>query len=98
MAWGDASYGGSIPADVQATLAAASGIDTVASCLAPFTFASHTYEAFHLLMPLYICRVWEGNPTGLEGQRLAWATPQEMLKYPMPPADKPLVAMLRDFL
>lgn len=74
------------------------GIDTVASCLAPFTFASHTYEAFHLLMPLYICRVWEGNPTGLEGQRLAWATPQEMLKYPMPPADKPLVAMLRDFL
>lgn len=74
------------------------GIDTEASCLAPFTFASHTYEAFHLLMPLYICRVWQGNPQGLEGQRLAWATPQEMLKYPMPPADKPLVAMLRDFL
>lgn len=74
------------------------GIDTEVSCLAPFTFASHTYEAFHLLMPLYLCRVWQGNPRGLEGQRLAWATPKEMANYPMPPADKPLVAMLRDFL
>lgn len=74
------------------------GIDAEASCLAPFTFASHTYEEFHLLMPLYLCRVWQGNPQGLEGQRLTWVTPQEMLKYPMPPADKPLVAMLRDFL
>lgn len=74
------------------------GIDTHASCLAPLTFASHTYETFHLLMPLYICRVWQGQPVGREGQRLAWATPQEMKDYPMPPADKPLVAMLRDFL
>lgn len=74
------------------------GVDTETSCLAPFTFASHTYETFHLLMPLYVCRVWEGRPTGLEGQRLAWATPNEMRNYPMPPADKPLIAMLRDLL
>jgi 8-oxo-dGTP diphosphatase len=74
------------------------GVDTEASCLSPFTFASHTYEKFHLLMPLYVCRVWEGLPQGLEGQRLAWATPKEMAGYPMPPADKPLVAMLRDLL
>ena len=74
------------------------GVDTEASCLSPFTFASHTYEKFHLLMPLYVCRVWEGLPQGLEGQRMAWATPQEMSHYPMPPADKPLVAMLRDLL
>ena len=74
------------------------GVDTEASCLSPFTFASHTYEKFHLLMPLYVCRVWEGLPQGLEGQRLAWATPKEMTGYPMPPADKPLVAMLRDLL
>jgi len=73
-------------------------VDVEASCLAPFTFASHTYEAFHLLMPLYVCRVWNGMPRGLEGQRLAWATPAEMKNYPMPPADKPLVAMLRDLL
>lgn len=74
------------------------GVDTEASCLAPFTFASHAYESFHLLMPLYLCRVWQGRPVGREGQRLAWATPAEMKAYPMPPADKPLVAMLRDFL
>lgn len=74
------------------------GVDTEASCLAPFTFASHSYARFHLLMPLYVCRVWEGRPEGREGQRLAWATPSEMKSYPMPPADKPLVAMLRDLL
>ena len=74
------------------------GVDTEASCLSPFTFASHTYETFHLLMPLYVCRVWKGLPYGREGQRLAWATPNEMKAYPMPPADKPLVAMLRDLL
>jgi 8-oxo-dGTP diphosphatase len=72
--------------------------DTEASCLAPLTFASHSYDGFHLLMPLYVCRVWEGRPVGREGQKLAWATPQEMKRYPMPPADKPLVAMLRDLL
>ena len=73
-------------------------IDTVESCLAPFTFASHRYDDFHLLMPLYLCRVWQGTPTPQEGQTLAWVRPMRMRDYPMPPADKPLVAMLRDFL
>jgi 8-oxo-dGTP diphosphatase len=73
-------------------------IDTAASCLAPFTFASHVYEDFHLLMPLYVCRIWQGTPVPQEGQRLAWVRPAEMGRYPMPPADKPLVAMLRDLL
>jgi 8-oxo-dGTP diphosphatase len=74
------------------------GIDTWESCLAPLTFASHAYEDFHLLMPLYVCRVWQGRPEPREGQRLAWARPAEMKDYPMPPADVPLVAMLRDLL
>jgi 8-oxo-dGTP diphosphatase len=74
------------------------GIETAGSCLAPFTFASHNYESFHLLMPLFVCRVWEGTPMPLEGQKLAWARPNDMGQYPMPPADKPLVAMLRDLL
>lgn len=74
------------------------GVDIEASCLAPFTFASHTYDKFHLLMPLYVCRVWKGIPEGREGQRLTWVRPNEMKNYPMPPADKPLIAMLRDLL
>lgn len=73
-------------------------VDTEESCLAPFTFASHAYKDFHLLMPLYVCRVWKGTPTPLEGQQLAWVRPNRMKDYPMPPADKPLVAMLRDLL
>jgi 8-oxo-dGTP diphosphatase len=73
-------------------------VDTAESCLAPFTFASHAYEDFHLLMPLYVCRVWQGQPTPMEGQTLAWVRPNRMKDYPMPPADKPLVAMLRDLL
>ncbi|MEM7224171.1 MAG: (deoxy)nucleoside triphosphate pyrophosphohydrolase [Pseudomonadota bacterium] len=73
-------------------------IDTRGSCLAPFTFASHAYEDFHLLMPLYLCRVWQGEPTPLEGQSLKWVRPVRLADYPMPPADAPLVAMLRDFL
>jgi 8-oxo-dGTP diphosphatase len=73
-------------------------IDVAESCLAPFTFASHRYERFHLLMPLYLCRRWEGTMRAVEGQALAWARPQRLSDYPMPPADKPLVAMLRDFL
>lgn len=73
-------------------------VDTHASCLAPFTFASHTYEKFHLLMPLYVCRVWEGEPNPREGQALRWLRPKEMRDLPMPPADIPLVAMLRDLL
>jgi 8-oxo-dGTP diphosphatase len=74
------------------------GIDVTASCLAPFTFASHAYEDFHLLMPLYVCRRWQGMVTPREGQRLAWVRPPRLEEYPMPPADKPLVAMLRDLL
>ncbi len=73
-------------------------IDTEASCLAPLTFASHAYADFHLLMPLYVCRVWQGVPRPREGQRLAWVRPREMQDWPMPPADRPLVAMLRDLL
>lgn len=74
------------------------GIDVTASCLAPFTFASHQYEDFHLLMPLYVCRRWQGMVTPHEGQRLTWVRPPRLEDYPMPPADKPLVAMLRDLL
>jgi 8-oxo-dGTP diphosphatase len=74
------------------------GIGTHESCLAPFTFASHAYEKFHLLMPLYVCRKWQGTPTSREGQRLKWVRPAQFDDYPMPPADKPLVAMLRDLL
>jgi 8-oxo-dGTP diphosphatase len=74
------------------------GIDVAASCLAPFTFASYSYPEFHLLMPLYLCRKWSGIPTAREGQRLAWVRPAGLGDYPMPPADPPLVAMLRDLL
>ena len=74
------------------------GIDTSENCLAPFTFASHAYENFHLLMPLYICRKWQGLVTGREGQATRWVRPNALKDYPMPPADIPLIAMLRDFL
>jgi 8-oxo-dGTP diphosphatase len=74
------------------------GIETDAKCLAPFTFASHAYDDFHLLMPLYVCRVWQGIVRPLEGQRLAWTRIGDIGNYPMPPADVPLVAMLRDLL
>ena len=74
------------------------GVDTRQSCLAPLTFASHAYDDFHLLMPLYVCRIWKGIPQAREGQRLAWVRPMQLTDYPMPPADEPLVAMLRDFL
>jgi len=74
------------------------GIDVTASCLGPFTFASHAYDDFHLLMPLYLCRVWEGIPRPREGQTLKWVRPNDLAGYPMPPADAPLVAMLRDWL
>ena len=73
-------------------------IDTVESCLAPFTFASHRYESFHLLMPLYVCRKWKGTITPMEGQATKWVMPARLSDYPMPPADKPLIAMLRDCL
>jgi 8-oxo-dGTP diphosphatase len=74
------------------------GLDIVANCLAPLTFASHRYPEFHLLMPLYVCRVWEGLPVPREGQALKWLRPGAMADLPMPPADRPLVAFLRDFL
>lgn len=74
------------------------GIDTWASCLAPLTFASHSYETFHLLMPLFACRKWQGQPLSREGQRLAWVRPDRLRDYPMPPADLPLVPILRDWL
>ena len=73
-------------------------IDTTESCLAPFTFASHAYEDFHLVMPLFVCRVWKGAVTATEGQELKWVRPNRMAELPMPPADTPLVAMLRDLL
>ena len=74
------------------------GIDVTASCLAPLTFASHSYPDFHLLMPLYVCRKWSGIPTAREGQRLTWVRPARLGDYPMPPADAPLIALLRDLL
>ncbi len=74
------------------------GIDTWASCLAPLTFASHAYEDFHLLMPVFACRKWQGTPQPKEGQELKWVRPNALRDYPMPPADKPLVAILRDWL
>ncbi len=74
------------------------GIDVSEACLAPFAFASHDYGRFHLLMPLFLCRRWTGAPTGLEGQALAWVRPNKLADYDMPPADKPLIPLLRDFL
>jgi 8-oxo-dGTP diphosphatase len=74
------------------------GIDTWSSCLAPLTFASHSYEEFHLLMPLFACRKWEGIPQGREGQALKWVRRTELRDYPMPPADIPLLPILRDWL
>jgi 8-oxo-dGTP diphosphatase len=73
-------------------------IDVTEACLAPFTFASHRYEKFHLLMPLYVCRRWKGTLRAREGQTLAWVRPVKLGDYPMPPADIPLVAMLQDLL
>ena len=74
------------------------GIDVAESCLAPLTFASHAYEEFHLLMPLYVCRRWQGQVTGAEGQELAWVRPLKLRDYPMPPADVPLIPHLIDLL
>lgn len=74
------------------------GITTKVACLAPLTFASHSYETFHLLMPLYVCRRFEGTPRGMEGQALKWVRPQALRDYPMPPADEPLIPTLQDLL
>lgn len=74
------------------------GIDVCVSCLAPFNFASHSYETFHLLMPLYLCKTWDGEVTPHEGQQIAWVRALDLKRYPMPPADLPLIPWLRDFL
>ena len=74
------------------------GIKVAEKCLAPLTFASHGYEAFHLLMPLYACRKWEGEVTARQGQELVWVRANRLADYAMPPADEPLKAMLRDLL
>lgn len=74
------------------------GIETWQSCLAPLTFASHSYESFHLLMPLFACRRWNGVVQGREGQALAWVRAERLRDYPMPPADLPLIPILRDWL
>ncbi len=74
------------------------GIEVLERCLAPLTFASHSYDDFHLLMPLYVCRNWEGDVCPLEAQELAWVKPNRLNAFDMPPADEPLKAMLRDML
>lgn len=74
------------------------GVETRAACLAPLTFASHAYGSFHLLMPLYVCRRFEGIPRPLEGQAVKWVRPKDMRSYPMPPADEPLIPHLIDLL
>ncbi len=74
------------------------GIDVSSACLAPFAFASHAYDNFHLLMPLYLCRRWKGLPEPREGQTLTWVRAAKLAEYPMPPADKPLIPLLRDLL
>jgi 8-oxo-dGTP diphosphatase len=74
------------------------GIQVTQACLAPFVFASHGYDSFHLIMPLYLCRRWEGSVVAREHEALAWVKPNQMGDYPMPPADGPLVAWLRDLL
>lgn len=74
------------------------GIEVSESCLAPFVFASHAYDSFHLLMPLYLCRRWSGTVVAREHEALAWVKPNKLSDYPMPPADEPLVAWLRDLI
>jgi 8-oxo-dGTP diphosphatase len=74
------------------------GVSTESACLAPLTFASHAYPDFHLLMPLYVCRKWRGQPTGREGQALRWVRPRNLRELPMPAADLPLVPFLEDLL
>lgn len=74
------------------------GIDTWSSCLAPLTFASHSYDDFHLLMPLFACRKWEGMPQPQEGQALKWVRASQLRDYPMPAADIPLIPILREWI
>ena len=85
-------------AALRRELAEELGIEVLETCLAPFTFASHTYADFHLLMPLYLCRTWEGQVEAREGQELKWVRTRQLADYPMPPADAPLIPWLRDLL
>ena len=95
---GKVAMGETPEAALARELAEELGIDIAAACLAPLAFASHRYPEFHLLMPLYLCRRWRGTPSAREGQELAWVRPMRLGDYAMPPADKPLVALLRDYL
>jgi 8-oxo-dGTP diphosphatase len=74
------------------------GVDIRASCLAPLAFASHSYDTFHLLMPLYVCRQWHGKVVPAENQQVAWVRANQLRSYPMPPADEPLIPILQDWL
>jgi len=85
-------------AALQRELAEELGIDVCLTCMAPFNFASHDYETFHLLMPLYICRTWDGEIAPREGQTIEWVRALHLSRYPMPPADLPLIPWLRDLL
>lgn len=85
-------------AALRRELAEELSINVCEKCLAPFTFASHAYDTFHLLMPLYLCRQWEGEIVPREGQAIAWVRPTRLNDYPMPPADLPLIPWLRDLL
>jgi 8-oxo-dGTP diphosphatase len=95
---GKVSPGETPEAALVRELAEELGIAVDPKCLAPFTFASHSYADFHLLMPLYVCRVWQGIARPMEGQTLAWVRAADLTNYPMPAADIPLVAQLRDLL
>jgi len=85
-------------AALRRELAEELGIDVCPTCLSPLSFASHAYEAFHLLMPLYLCRQWDGTVRAREGQEIAWVRASKLSRYPMPPADEPLIAPLCDRL
>ena len=86
------------PSFTSTLLAMRRGLETKTSCLAPLTFASFSYDSFHLLMPLYVCRRFWGIPEGREGQALKWVRPNKLRDYPMPPADEPLIPFLTDLL
>jgi 8-oxo-dGTP diphosphatase len=95
---GKVELGETPEAALRRELAEELAIDVCEKCLAPFTFTSHTYETFHLLMPLYICRQWEGDLRAKEGQELAWVRPQKLTEYSMPAADLPLIPWICDLL
>jgi 8-oxo-dGTP diphosphatase len=95
---GKVGFGETPEAALIRELAEELGIRVLANSLAPLTFASHSYPDFHLLMPLYLCRKWSRTPMPMEGQRLVWVRATDFAKYPMPPADQPLIARLREVL